>query len=226
VFEEGKTTALVGPSGSGKSTIIQLLERFYDPTSGQVTLDGVDIKDINLKSMRQLIGYVGQEPVLFNCSIKQNMLFAKPDATDDEIISALKAANAWDFIVKKMGSQGINVQVGGSGGQLSGGQKQRIAIARAFLKKPRILLLDEATSALDKMNEKAIQAAIDNYKKTTGNITTIVIAHRLSTIRDADKIVVLKSGELIEMGSHDELLANFPEGTYAGFCEKQQSAEA
>lgn len=134
------------------------------------------------------------------------MLFAKPDASDDEIVSALKAANAWDFIKKNLGEKGIDTQVGGSGGQLSGGQKQRIAIARAFLKKPRILLLDEATSALDKANELAIQDAIDTYKKTTGSITTIVIAHRLSTIRDADKIVVLKNGELVEMGNHESLL--------------------
>jgi len=194
IFEAGKTTALVGPSGSGKSTTIQLLERFYDPSAGSVLLDGQDVKTLNLKSMRQVIGYVGQEPVLFNASIKENMLFAKPDATDDEIIQALKDANAWSFIEKKMTKTGIETQVGGSGGQLSGGQKQRIAIARAFLKQPRILLLDEATSALDKMNERAIQDAIDNYRKKIGNITTIVIAHRLSTIKDADKIVVMKNG--------------------------------
>jgi len=116
VFEEGKTTALVGPSGSGKSTIIQLLERFYDPTAGELLMDNCDLKKINLKSMRQIVGYVGQEPVLFNASIKENMLFAKPDATNDEIIQALKDANAWDFIQKKMGSTGIDTQVGGSGG--------------------------------------------------------------------------------------------------------------
>ena len=158
--------------------------------------------DYNLKSLRQNIGYVGQEPVLFNTSIKENMLFAKPDATDEEIKEALKAANAWDFIMAKMGEHGINTLVGSSGGQLSGGQKQRIAIARAFLKKPKILLLDEATSALDKMNEKAVQDAIDRYRKATGDITIIIIAHRLSTIKDADKIVVMKDGELIEMGNH------------------------
>ena len=226
VFEAGKTTALVGPSGSGKSTIIQLLERFYDPTGGQVLLDGDDIKTVNLQSMRQLIGYVGQEPVLFNASIRENMLFAKPDATEEEIIQALKDANAWSFIQKKMGTTGIDTQVGGSGGQLSGGQKQRIAIARAFLKQPKIILLDEATSALDKMNEKAIQDAIDNYRTKIGNITTIVIAHRLSTIIDADKIVVMKNGELVEMGSHHTLLEKYPDGVYAGFCKKQESANA
>jgi len=206
VFEEGKTTALVGPSGSGKSTVIQLMERFYDPCSGQVLIDGVDLKSINLTSLRQQIGYVGQEPVLFNTSIRENMYFAKPDATDAEIEQALKDANAWSFIKSKMGEKGIDTEVGASGGQLSGGQKQRIAIARAFLKKPKILLLDEATSALDKVNEKLVQDAIDNYRRSTGDITIIVIAHRLSTIKDADKIVVIKNGELTEMGNHQDLL--------------------
>jgi ATP-binding cassette subfamily B (MDR/TAP) protein 1 len=175
--------------------------------------------------MRHLIGYVGQEPVLFNTSIRENMLFAKPDATDLEIEEALRAANAWDFIIDKMGTQGINVQVGGAGGQLSGGQKQRIAIARAFLKKPKILLFDEATSALDKINERAVEDAIVNYRKQIGDITIIIIAHRLSTIRDADKIVVLKAGELVEMGNHEALLKEYPEGVYAGFCKKQETAE-
>lgn len=153
------------------------------------------------------------------------MLFAKPDATDAEIIDALKKANAWDFIEKNMGTTGIDTQVGGSGGKLSGGQKQRIAIARAFLKKPKILLLDEATSALDKVNERAIQDAIDNYRKQTGDVTIIVIAHRLSTIRDADQIVVLKSGDLVEVGNHHSLLRDFPNGVYSNFCEKQQHSE-
>lgn len=149
------------------------------------------------------------------------MLWAKPDATTDEIIEALKSANAYDFIQQHMHERGIDTPVGGSGGSLSGGQKQRIAIARAFLKQPRILLLDEATSALDKVNEKLVQEAIDRYRQTNGNITIIVIAHRLSTIRDADKIVVIKNGSLIEIGNHEELLINYPEGTYASFCQKQ-----
>lgn len=207
VFEEGKTTALVGFSGSGKSTVVQLIERFYDVDSGSVLIDGQDIKSLNLKQLRQSIGYVGQEPVLFNFSIKENMHFAVPDATDDEIISALKAANAWDFIGTKMAEKGIHTQVGSAGGQLSGGQKQRIAIARAFLKKPRIMLFDEATSALDKTNERKVQDAIDRYRKEVGNITIIIIAHRLSTIKDADKIVVLDKGVVKEVGSHQELLA-------------------
>lgn len=152
------------------------------------------------------------------------MLFANPKATNQEIEDALKAANAWDFIQEF--EKGIETIVGGSAGSLSGGQKQRVAIARAFIKKPRILFLDEATSALDKVNERAVQEAIDNYRKTQGNITIVVIAHRLSTIKDADKIVVVVNGVLTEMGNHDELLQNYPKGTYADFCEKQKSAEA
>jgi ATP-binding cassette subfamily B (MDR/TAP) protein 1 len=206
VFQAGKTTAIVGPSGSGKSTIIQLIERFYDPESGQVMLDGHDILQLNLKSLRQTIGYVSQEPVLFNTSIKENLKFGMADATDAQIIEALKNANAYDFIEKKMGEKGINTIVGSSGGQLSGGQKQRIAIARAFIKKPKILLLDEATSALDKKNEKIVQHAIDKIRKQLGDVTTIVIAHRLSTIKESDNILVMQYGELKEEGNHDELL--------------------
>jgi ATP-binding cassette subfamily B (MDR/TAP) protein 1 len=202
-FEAGKTTALVGPSGSGKSTIIQMIERFYQNDSGSITVDGHEIASLDLRSFRRLVGYVGQEPVLFNATIKENMKFAKPDATDDEIREALVAANAWGFIQKI--EKGIETTVGGSGGSLSGGQKQRVAIARAFLKQPRILLLDEATSALDKVNEGIVQEAIDRYRKINP-VTTIVIAHRLSTIRDADKILVLVNGVLQEQGNHEEIL--------------------
>ena len=163
-FEAGKTTAIVGPSGSGKSTIIQLVERFYNPNSGNIFFDGEDIRSLDLKSVRNMMGYVGQEPVLFNTTIRENMLFAKRDATDEEITQALKDANAWDFIKNKM-KNGIETYVGGASGSLSGGQKQRLAVARAFLRKPKILLLDEATSALDKMNEKLIQDAIDRYRQ-------------------------------------------------------------
>ena len=153
-IEAGKTTALVGPSGSGKSTIITLVERFYNPKNGEILVDGKPIEKLDLRHFRRSIGYVGQEPVLFNATIKQNMLFAKPDATDDDIIEALMMANAWSF-VKGM-AKGINTEVGASGGHLSGGQKQRVAIARAFIKKPKILLLDEATSALDKVSERKV----------------------------------------------------------------------
>ena len=169
-----------------------------------------------------MVGYVGQEPVLFNTSVRENMKFSKPDATDDEIVEALKMANAWDFI----GSiEKLDMSVGPGGNQLSGGQKQRVAIARAFLKKPRILLLDEATSALDSVKEKKVQAAIDNYRKEVKGVTIVVIAHRLSTIRDADNIIVVKDGILVEQGNHEDLLKHYPSGVYAGFCEKQQRAE-
>ena len=152
------------------------------------------------------------------------MRFAKPDATEEEIIQALKDANAYDFIKNKM-SKGIKTMVGGAGGSLSGGQKQRVAIARAFLKKPKILLLDEATSALDKVNEKLITDSIEKYRKAHGGITIVVIAHRLSTIKDADNILVIKSGELAEQGNHETLLSTYPEGIYASFCAKQGSSE-
>ncbi len=153
-FELGKTTAIVGPSGSGKSTTIQLTERFYDPNEGRVLIDGQDLKSINLRNYRQQIGYVGQEPVLFNTTIKKNILMGKPDATDAEIEEALRKTNAWDFV--NQNKDGINANVGAGGGQLSGGQKQRIALARAFIKKPRVLIFDEATSALDKKNEAEV----------------------------------------------------------------------
>ncbi len=224
-FEEGKTTAIVGASGSGKSTIIQLIERFYDPEAGYIQFDGRDVKYLNLRELRRKIGYVGQEPVLFNQSIKENLLYGNPEATDEEVIQALKSANAWDFIQQKMGENSINTNVGNAGGQLSGGQKQRIAIARAFIKKPKILLLDEATSALDKKNEKEVQAAIDNIRLDLGSITTIVIAHRLSTIRYADNIIVMAKGKIIEQGNHEYLLKTYPEGLYAKFVKEQEQSE-
>ena len=152
------------------------------------------------------------------------MLLAKPDASEEECIDALKAANAWDFINEKM-VDGLDTQVGGVAGSLSGGQKQRIAIARAFIKKPRIILLDEATSALDSMNEKIVNESIDAYRKAAGNVTVLVIAHRLSSIRNSDKIIVIKNGVLSEVGNHDELLQSYPDGIYAGFVSKQSSAQ-
>jgi len=191
----------VGPSGSGKSTIVQLIERFYDPLEGQVLIDGEDLKILNLRQFRQKVGYVGQEPVLFNSSIKQNILLGCPDATDEQIVTALKKSNAWEFIDKR--KEGIDLHVGAAGGQISGGQKQRVAIARAFIKNPKILIFDEATSALDKRNEQEVQQSIDAIRRELGQVTTIVIAHRLSTIRNADNILVLKKGKLVEAGDHN-----------------------
>jgi len=202
-FGVGQTTAIVGPSGSGKSTIVQLIERFYEPSSGEVFVDGKSLKKLKLRSLRQQIGYVPQEPILFNTTIKKNVLMGKPDATDEEIIEALRKTNAWEFVSKY--PKGINHEVGAGGGQLSGGQKQRIALARAFIKKPKLLIFDEATSALDKVNEAEVQGAIEKMKKELGTVTSIVIAHRLSTIRNADKILVLKKGVLVEEGTHEEL---------------------
>ena len=184
-FRNGKTTALVGPSGCGKSSIIKLIERFYDPTEGQVHVNSKDLKTIQLQQYRRKIGYVGQEPCLLNETIRENLLNGNPDATENELIEALKHAQAYDFVQKL--PKGINTEVGGVGSKLSGGQKQRIAIARALLKKPDLLILDEATSALDSENERAVQAAIDSIGKTH-SITTIVIAHRLTTIQNADFI--------------------------------------
>ena len=212
-FEIGKQTAIVGPSGSGKSTTIQLVERFYDPTKGQVLIDGKDLKTINLRNYRQQIGYVGQEPVLFNTTIKTNILMGKPDATDAEIEDALRKTNSWDFISKY--PEGINANVGAGGGQLSGGQKQRIALARAFIKKPRVLIFDEATSALDKVNEAEVQKAIDGMRKELGSVTTLVIAHRLSTIQASDRIIVMKKGRIVEDGNHQSLLTDYPKGVYS-----------
>jgi len=222
-FELGKTTAIVGPSGSGKSTIVQLVERFYDPNQGQVLIDGVDIKNIHLRSLRQQIGYVSQEPILFNTTIKRNILFGKPDATDDEIIDALKKTNAWDFVSKY--EKGIETMVGASGSQLSGGEKQRIALARAFVKQPRVLIFDEATSALDKKNEADVQRAIEKMKKELGSVTSIVIAHRMTTIRNADHIIVMEKGKVTEEGDHDSLLAQYPEGLYARLTQEQSKAD-
>jgi ABC-type multidrug transport system fused ATPase/permease subunit len=166
--------------------------RFYDPIQGTVLIDGERLDSLKLRSFRKQIGYVSQEPILFNCSIKENILLGCPEATDQEIIEALKMANAWDFVDKY--PQKLETNVGAGGGQLSGGQKQRIALARAIIKKPKILIFDEATSALDKKNEAEVQKAINEMKKKIGNITTITIAHRLSTIKEADRILVLKKG--------------------------------
>jgi ATP-binding cassette subfamily B (MDR/TAP) protein 1 len=187
----GKTVALVGSSGSGKSTIIALLERFYDPLAGEVLIDGVNIKELQVKWLRCQIGLVSQEPALFATTIKENILYGKDSATMDEVVEAAKSANAYNFIIQL--PQGFDTQVGERGVQLSGGQKQRIAIARAMLKKPPVLLLDEATSALDAESEKVVQQALE--RAAVGR-TTVVVAHRLSTVRTADNIAVVQAGKV------------------------------
>ncbi|ONK70235.1 uncharacterized protein A4U43_C05F31650 [Asparagus officinalis] len=216
----GKTVALVGSSGSGKSTVIALLERFYDPEQGEIFLDGVDIRKLQLKWLRSQMGLVSQEPALFATSIKENILFGKEDATTEEVVAAAKASNAHNFISQL--PMGYDTQVGERGVQMSGGQKQRIAIARAILKSPKILLLDEATSALDSGSERVVQDALD--LASVGR-TTVVIAHRLSTIRNADVIAVVQAGQVTETGSHDEMISN-EDGIYASLVRLQQTATA
>ncbi|MBO9586157.1 MAG: ABC transporter ATP-binding protein [Flavobacterium sp.] len=206
-IKKGQTVALVGQSGSGKSTIANLLTRFYDVNDGSISIDGVNIKDMNLQSLRSLMGLVTQDSILFNDTIKANIALGKFDATDDEIIEALKIANAYEFV--KDLPKGIYTNIGDSGNKLSGGQKQRLSIARAVLKNPPIMILDEATSALDTESEKFVQVALENMMQ---NRTSIVIAHRLSTIQKADVIVVMQKGKIVEQGTHDELIAK--NGTY------------
>ncbi|XP_076895263.1 ABC transporter B family member 1-like [Bidens hawaiensis] len=215
----GKTIALIGSSGSGKSSVVSLIERFYDPTSGQVMLDGHDIKGLNLKWLRQQIGLVSQEPALFATTIKENILLGRPDASFVEIEEAARVSNAHSFIIKL--PDAYDTQVGERGLQLSGGQKQRIAIARAMLKNPSILLLDEATSALDSESEKLVQEALDRFM--IGR-TTLVIAHRLSTIRKADLVAVLQQGGVLEIGTHDDLIAKGQNGVYAKLLKMQEVA--
>ncbi|WP_445452685.1 ABC transporter ATP-binding protein [Flavobacterium sp. 25HG05S-40] len=211
---KGKTVALVGQSGSGKSTIANLLTRFYDVNEGVVRIDGTDIKDIKLESLRNLMGLVTQDSILFNDTIKGNIALGKADATDEEIIEALKIANAYEFV--KDLPEGIYTNVGDSGNKLSGGQKQRLSIARAVLKNPPIMILDEATSALDTESERLVQVALENMMQ---NRTSIVIAHRLSTIQKADTIVVMHKGKIVEQGNHEELLAK--NGTYSKLVSMQ-----
>lgn len=201
-IKKGQTVALVGQSGSGKSTIANLLTRFYDVNEGTIAIDGIEIKDMNLQSLRELMGLVTQDSILFNDTIKANIALGKQDATDDEIIEALKIANAFEFVQDL--PLGIHTNIGDSGNKLSGGQKQRLSIARAVLKNPPIMILDEATSALDTESEKFVQIALENMMQ---NRTSIVIAHRLSTIQKADKIVVMQKGQIVEQGTHEELIA-------------------
>lgn len=204
----GTTLALVGASGSGKSTLADLLPRFYDPTEGQILIDGRDLRKFKLKSLRKAMGIVSQDTFLFNASVRENIAYAKPDATEEEIVEAAKGANAYEFIEQLQ--EGLDTQIGDRGKILSGGQRQRISIARALLQNPEILILDEATSSLDTVSEKYVQAAIE---KLSCDRTTLVIAHRLSTVQKANKIAVIKDGQVVEMGSHKELLAKGGEYT-------------
>jgi len=214
---KGKTVALVGQSGSGKSTIANLLTRFYDVNEGEISIDGECIKNLTKHSLRSLMGLVTQDSILFNDTIKYNIKLSKENATDDEIIEALKIANAWEF-VKEL-PDGINTNIGDGGGKLSGGQKQRLSIARAVLKNPPIMILDEATSALDTESEKLVQVALENMMR---NRTSVVIAHRLSTIKNADLIIVMKKGRIVEQGNHDALLEK--NGMYKKLVEMQSIA--
>ena len=222
-IQPGETIALVGSSGCGKSTSVSLLERYYDPSSGSVLLDGHNLKDLNVKFLRSQIGLVGQEPALFRTTIGKNIALGKQDgvATLEEIHDAARKANAYDFIMSM--PDGFETEVGEKGTQLSGGQKQRIAIARAIIKQPKILLLDEATSALDTESERVVQASLDALLAQSQR-TTIIIAHRLSTIRNVNRIAVIKDGNVAEIGSHDELM-KLPEGLYKALVDAQGSAK-
>jgi subfamily B ATP-binding cassette protein MsbA len=211
---KGHTVALVGQSGSGKSTIANLVTRFYDVNQGEILIDGINIKDISKKSLRNLIGLVSQDSILFNDTVKNNIGLGKQNATLEEIVDAAKIANAHEFITEL--PEGYNTNIGDSGNKLSGGQKQRLSIARAVLKNPPIMILDEATSALDTESERLVQDALEKMMR---NRTSIVIAHRLSTIQSADTIVVLQKGEIVEQGSHTELLTK--NGVYKKLVEMQ-----
>ena len=202
-IEAGKTLALVGPSGGGKSTLCNLIPRFYNVTDGRILLDGNDIMDIKLHSLRRAIGMVSQSVFLFDGTIKENIAYGTPDATDEEIIAAAKKANVHEFVESL--DKGYDTEVGERGVKLSGGQRQRISIARVFLQNPKLLILDEATSALDNATEMQIQASLEELSKGR---TVIVVAHRLSTVKNADEIVVLDSTGVVERGTHDELIEN------------------
>ena len=214
-IQKGKTIALVGSSGAGKSTLADLVPRFHDATSGEVLIDGINIKDYSLSSVRSLMSIVTQEPILFNDTIANNISLGHPDATPEEIEQAAKIANAHDFIVRK--EDKYNSNIGDRGSKLSGGERQRLTIARAVLKNPPILILDEATSSLDTESERLVQDAINNMMQ---NRTVIVIAHRLSTIRHADEIIVLQKGKIVERGNHQELMDH--NGFYRRLVEMQE----
>ncbi len=213
-LQPGETVALVGPSGGGKSTVAALMSRFYDPNAGQIRLDGAAYVDLQPDWLRRQVGVVSQEPTLFAASVRDNIRYARPDATDEDVLRAARAANAHDFISEF--PEGYDTLVGERGVRLSGGQKQRVAIARALLKDPRILVLDEATSALDAESEHLVQEALDRLMQGR---STLVIAHRLSTVKDADRVLVLDAGRVVEQGSHAELIAR--DGLYRQLVERQ-----
>ncbi|MFC4801198.1 ABC transporter ATP-binding protein [Neobacillus sp. GCM10023253] len=213
--KKGETIALVGMSGGGKSTLVSLIPRFYDVTNGRITLDGVDIRQFRVQSLRDKIGVVFQDNILFSESVKDNILLGKPESTEEEVFAAAKAANAHEFIQHL--AEGYDTKVGERGVKLSGGQKQRVAIARVFLKNPPILILDEATSALDLESEHYIQEALEELAKDR---TTFIVAHRLSTITHADRIILIEHGQIVESGTHDELMAK--QGNYYKLFQVQQ----
>jgi ATP-binding cassette subfamily B protein len=212
--EPGETIALVGPSGAGKTTIIQLLLRFYDPSSGRITLDGDDLRDLNRADFRRHMALVPQDPVIFAASARENIRFGRPDASDAQVEAAAKAAAAHDFLTAL--PDGYDSYVGERGVMLSGGQKQRIAIARAILRDAPVLLLDEATSALDAESERAVQQAVDHLSKDR---TTLIVAHRLATVKKADRIIVFEAGGIAAVGTHDTLVAQG--GLYARLARLQ-----
>lgn len=201
-IEKGKTIALVGQSGGGKSTLVDLIPRYYDVQEGEVLIDGINVKDLGIHDLRQLIGNVNQEAILFNDSFFNNISFGVEGATMEQVAEAAKIANAYDFIMAS--EHGFDTNVGDHGGRLSGGQRQRVSIARAILKNPPILILDEATSALDTESERLVQDALERLMKTR---TTVAIAHRLSTIKSADEIYVIHEGQIVENGTHEQLIA-------------------